>query len=181
LELTDSLRPAAETLRWSRPEGLHITLKFIGEISESQLSEVERRLTRMPAVPAFTISVRGSGFFPSAKRPRIIWLGVEAGEELSHLARAIDAELGRMDIPAEARAYRPHLTLARAEGTEPLNKLQDQLNRLGRIDLGTFTADEYFIYQSQPSHGGSIYTKLFRIAMNGPSHVLLRDLQTGRQ
>ena len=171
-ELMDLLRSAAPGLRWSRPEGLHITLKFAGEISEAQIEEARRGLTGLPPAAPLPISIAGSGFFPSAKRPRAFWLGVKAGQELPLLAAQIDAEMSRINIPTETRPYTPHLTMARADGSVNLKQLEDQLARIGQLDLGTFTAKEYFIYKSTLSRGGSIYTKLFRIEMSGAAKEL---------
>jgi 2'-5' RNA ligase len=166
-EVVESLRPATGGLRWSRPEGLHITLKFIGEIPVNKVDEVGTLLLRIPPAGAINISIRGAGFFPHEKRPRVFWLGVQSGPELAALAKQIDRELAALGIATEAREYSPHLTLARMNGETNISGLAEKLRKIEPLDMGSFLAREYHLFQSQPAAGGSIYTKLVRIPLRG--------------
>jgi 2'-5' RNA ligase len=161
----ESLRPAAPRLRWSRPEGLHITLKFIGEIPPANVEQVKQLLTTLPPTGPFQISIRQSGFFPNPRRPRVFWLGVETGAELAALARRIDRALAAIGVAPETRDYNAHLTLARIDLPASLERLPEALRRAGRIDMGSFVAEDYFLYESKLAKGGSIYTKLHRFAL----------------
>ena len=164
-KVMETPRPAAPRLRWSRPEGLHITLKFIGEISNSQVEHVKKLLAEWPRSAPIQISIRQTGFFPNESRPRVFWLGVEAGPDLAALARQVDATTAALGIAQETRAYSPHLTLARIAAPANLERLPAALAKLGRIDMGTFVAEDYFLYESKLAPGGSIYTKLQRFTL----------------
>ena len=84
----------APEARWVRPESLHITLKFIGEQKQEQVEAITQRLRLVESDP-FEIHVSGYGFFPTAKSPRVFWIGIQAGPQLAQLASDIDAAVAR--------------------------------------------------------------------------------------
>jgi 2'-5' RNA ligase len=100
--------------RWSRPEQLHVTLRFLGFVPEESLEPVRERLAGVHR-PPFALGLRGVGVFPppGARKPaRVLWVGLEPDEPLRSLKQAVDAALGP-DPEAERRGFSPHLTLAR--------------------------------------------------------------------
>src|SRR5438309_2789804 len=101
-----------------KPEALHLTLKFIGEFPESKLQELKQALSALPSEP-FEISFAGTGFFPTAKSARVFWVGINADARLQELASAIDDATAKLGVEREARAYTPHLTLARSGSVRP--------------------------------------------------------------
>src|SRR5579864_3087130 len=117
LEYLERTRPLAPEARWARPEGLHVTLKFIGETSDQRVEEIKSALESVKTT-SFAVNFWNVGFFPNPRSPRVFWIGVEGGEELSRLAAAIDRQTGDLGFPREERAYHPHLTLARS-GSSP--------------------------------------------------------------
>jgi RNA 2',3'-cyclic 3'-phosphodiesterase len=161
----------APDARWVRAESLHITLKFIGEKPEKLVEDIQQALRTIHA-GALEIVFRGYGFFPSAKAPRVFWVGIEAPRSLASLAAAVDEKMSALGIAKEEHAYSPHLTLARGAGGSgsPRRKgdksnrsfqiLQERLAALPTPEFGTMTAHEFFLYQSQLSPKGSKYTKL---------------------
>jgi 2'-5' RNA ligase len=168
LEYTERVRRLAEEARWARPEGLHVTLKFIGEVGDAKAQDIKTALAAVRAA-AFEVRFENAGFFPSPKSPRIFWIGVESGPPLPELAAAIDNATHALGIAKEDRAYSPHLTLARA-GTgsgahRQLSPLASLLQSEAPPHFGTMTAREFFLYRSQPQRGGSSYTKLQRFAL----------------
>ncbi len=169
----------APEARWARPESLHITLKFIGEQTPEQVEAITVRLRQIQG-SALEIRCAGYGFFPTAKAPRVFWIGIQAGPQLAALAESADVAVGEFGIPREERAYNPHLTLARAgagrrsgspkwrKGDGPnavFTTLEKRLAAMGELDFGTMMAGEFILYQSQLSPKGSKYTKLQRFAL----------------
>lgn len=164
----ERVRALAPKARWARPEGLHVTLKFIGETPEERVQQIKSALSTIRAEPV-AVKFSGAGFFPGAKSPRVLWLGVDGGEVLPRLAETIDDCVAKLGVPREDRAYHPHLTLAR---TGAASGSQHQLRPLASIvqseaapEFGTMTAREFFLYRSQPQRGGSMYTKLEKFAL----------------
>src|ERR1700680_2322918 len=177
LEGVEGFAPEA---RWVRPESLHITLKFIGEQTPERMEAITERLRRVEG-SALEIRAGGYGFFPTAKAPRVFWIGIHAGPPLAELAAGIDVATAALVIPREDRPYSPHLTLARAGAGRRLSSakerkadgpnavfavLEKRLAAIGELDFGTMTANEFILYQSQLSPAGSKYTKLERFALN---------------
>jgi RNA 2',3'-cyclic 3'-phosphodiesterase len=177
----DGVRDFAPDARWVRSESLHITLKFIGEKSEQEAEHIKSALGTIQA-GAFDMSIRGHGFFPTSRAPRVFWIGVDAGPELGALAAVIDHALAEIGTPKEENTFNPHLTLARAGDSRRVGKrgndnrsarfhlLQDKLIVPSAPEFGTMAAREFFLYQSQPSPGGSKYTKLVRFALQERSN-----------
>jgi 2'-5' RNA ligase len=167
----------APEARWVRPESLHITLKFIGEQPAERVEAITARVQRVDC-SAFEIRSAGYGFFPTAKAPRVFWIGIDSGKRLAELAGAIDAATAELGIPREDRAYSPHLTLARGGGRSGSPKwregdgpnatfavLEKRLAAMGELDFGTMMAREFILYQSQLSPRGSKYTRLQRFPL----------------
>ncbi|MFZ0800159.1 MAG: RNA 2',3'-cyclic phosphodiesterase [Terriglobales bacterium] len=169
----------APDAKWVRPESLHITLKFIGEQTPEQVEAISERLRRVES-SAFEIRCAGYGFFPTAKAPRVFWIGIQAGPQLAALAESIDTATAELGIPREDRPYSPHLTLARAgagrrSGSPKRQKadgpnatfavLEKRLAAMGELNFGTMTDHEFILYQSQLSLKGSKYTKLQRFSL----------------
>ncbi len=168
----EGVRGFAEEARWVRPESLLVTLKFFGEKPEEEVENIKRVLETIEA-GTFEMSIRGYGFFPSARAPRVLWVGIDGGPKLTSLAATVDEKLARLDIPKEEHAFTPHLTLARRtggsgsprkkKGDHPnrcLQHLQEKLTALPSPEFGTMTAREFFLYRSRLSPRGSTYTKL---------------------
>jgi len=172
----------APEARWVRPESLHVTLKFIGEQKPEQVEAITPRLREIES-SRVEIEVSGHGFFPTAKSPRVFWIGIHSGPQLAQLARDIDSAVAELGIAREDRPFSPHLTLARAgqssgdpkwrkgDGTNTrFAVLQKRLATIGSLDFGKMAADKFILYQSQLSSAGSKYTKLEFFPMRAEGH-----------
>lgn len=152
--------------RWVRPEGVHVTLKFIGHIHDAKVSEIREALGRVHDEQPIEVTFREFGFFPNEKHPRVFFVGIHAGPELASLARQVENHLVPLGIAKEERAFRPHLTLARFKTTEGLPELRKKIAALSAQDFGSGAATEFHLYQSVLQSGGAVYRKLatFRFA-----------------
>jgi RNA 2',3'-cyclic 3'-phosphodiesterase len=104
-------------VRWSRPENVHLTLKFLGDVREEVLTGLCAALEVCERHVAFDARLAGFGAFPSARRAQILWVGIGVGsDELRSLATDLDAALAPLGFEREKRPYTPHLTLGRARG-----------------------------------------------------------------
>jgi len=148
--------------RWTRPEGIHLTLKFLGEISDQQVTQVTEALQELGPVAPFSVEVKGFGVFPDARRPRVFWTGVVAPPNLAGLAEQVERALEKLGFAPEDRAFTPHLTLARFKVPRPQPALQSHLERLGAPSLGRFEVSEFFLFESKLSPQGAEYRKVTR-------------------
>lgn len=158
--LLERLRPTAK-LSWSAIEKLHITTKFIGEWPEERLEEMKAALRTMTAKGGIEIGVRGLGWFPNIRNPRVFWAGVEGGEELKSLARETEQAVHTIGVPVEDREYSPHLTLARIRERVPharlhMDALIRMIGSIASTDFGSFRARAFYLYLSRAGQ----YSKL---------------------
>jgi len=153
------MRPAAH-LKWSPVYNLHITLKFIGEWPEEKLPQLEEALRSVPRRNPIALEVRGLGWYPSSKNPRVFWAGLHDGAGLTTLARDIETALEPLGIAKDTRPFSAHLTLARIKDPTPLDALRAAIEKLELAEYGAFNADCFHLFRSQPGAAGSIYTKL---------------------
>lgn len=166
----------APEARWVRPESLHVTLKFVGQWPDERLADMQQTLAGV-AAETFDASIGDYGFFPSAKPARVFWIGIQPGPRLAALASAIDTKLTSLGVPGEEHSFSPHLTLARRGGSgaprgnkddranRAFARLQEKLAAMSKLDFGTMTARQFFLYQSPMFPKGSRYTKLFNFPL----------------
>jgi 2'-5' RNA ligase len=166
-ELMKSLRDTCRDARWARLAGLHVTLKFIGETPSERVVELESALASIPPRPPIAMNFRSLGFFPNARRPRVLWAGVEADPALAALANAVEKALSPGEIKQEDRSYSPHLTLARFKNSAGVDALQIAIEKVGPLKFGGATATEFHLYQSVLKPGGAEYTRLATFSLSG--------------
>jgi RNA 2',3'-cyclic 3'-phosphodiesterase len=146
-EATAPLREAApRAVAWVRPEGVHLTLKFLGDVEEPRVAHVEAALRRVAAAHAVVrVAIGGVGAFPSLARPRVVWAGVEASPRLELLQHDVEAACAALGFEVEGRAFRPHVTLGRVRpnaSAEPLRALAVAASRCDpRADVMVPTLD----------------------------------------
>jgi 2'-5' RNA ligase len=161
-EAQQCFRSAASDARWTRPEGIHLTLKFLGEISDAQTKQVVEALTHIGPFEPFSVEVKGFGFFPHGQRPRVFWAGVAAPPALAELAAQVESRLEKIGFAREDRAFSPHLTLARFQVPRPQPTLEAAIAARTNTSLGKFDASEFFLFESKLSPQGAQYRKVMR-------------------
>ena len=155
-----SAKVADKRPRWVRPENLHVTLKFIGEVSPAKLEGIRGALSAIRSDAPVQIEFRRLGFFPNEQHPRVLWAGLDASPNLSSLARDIDGALETQGIARERRAFTPHLTLARFEPPGLHEKLRAAIQKNGAREFGSFQTREFYLIESKLKPSGAEYTTL---------------------
>jgi 2'-5' RNA ligase len=158
--LLKSLRAVSPQTRWVRPENLHVTLKFIGEVPEAKFAAIRSALAGARSDQIVTLDFRGLGFFPNEKRPRVFWAGIEASPNLKDLAADIDRATEKLGIPREQRPFSPHLTLARFEPPGLPEKLRSAIRESAAREFGSLHANRYHLIESKLKPSGAEYTTL---------------------
>jgi RNA 2',3'-cyclic 3'-phosphodiesterase len=156
----EKFRPFAPQAKWVRVENMHLTLKFMGEMEPSRLSAVLPVLANIRSDNLVTLEFRGLGFFPSEKRPRVFWMGMESSPNLNTLAADIDQFLHKLGFPLEERAFTPHLTLARFNAPGLLPKLADATRESASRSFGSLTTNKFHLIESKLKSTGAEYTTL---------------------
>jgi 2'-5' RNA ligase len=162
VELQDALRKVAPDISYTRPENLHLTLKFIGEFEESKVPELCDSLKNILKVGEFPMTLKGLDFLPERGPIRIIGAAVDGGGKLEVLQRLIDVACGRHGIPLDDRRYRPHVTLARARKPLP-RSAKSRLLSCATTKPVESLVDDFVLIQSKLSNKGSEYTPLHHV------------------
>jgi RNA 2',3'-cyclic 3'-phosphodiesterase len=156
--LLQTLRAVSPQTRWVRPENLHVTLKFIGEVPETKLAAIRGALASVGSEKPVTLDFRGLGFFPNEKHPRVFWAGIVASPNLKTLAADIDGATEKLGIPREQHPFSPHLTLARFEPPRLPEKLRAVIQESAERDFGSLHSGKFHLIESKLKPSGAEYT-----------------------
>jgi 2'-5' RNA ligase len=161
-------REISDRISWTKPEGQHLTLKFFGDISKEDIKNICTVVQkRTVSEQKLNLKVEKLGVFPDARRPRVIWCGVSGDvERLSVLQKKLDNDLAAIGFPAEDRSFKAHLTLARIKDSRGMTGMSEVLKKHNEFTAGDFIADKLFLFQSNLSPQGAVYTKLAEFALN---------------
>lgn len=157
-EFVNSLRAVSPQTRWVRPENLHVTLKFIGEVPETKLAPIRTALAQVRSDRPVTLGFRGIGFFPNEKHPRVLWAGIEALPNLKTLVEEIEKSTETLGVPREQRPFSPHLTLARFEPPRVPEKLREAIQENAGREFGSLRMHQFHLIESKLKPSGAEYT-----------------------
>jgi len=168
VEMQRSLQSAGVAARWARPEGIHLTLKFLGEIQESQVPVIMDSLVRAGGSSSgFRIEIAGAGAFPDPKNARVVWLGISGDADgLMKLQAVVEAAMVGAGFEREDRAFTPHLTLGRIRQIRSRAAWLKALDELGHIRLPGFDVKSVCLMKSELKPSGAVYTELGRMKLN---------------
>ncbi len=157
--LERDLKRSDAAISWVRPENVHITLKFLGEVPEERLQDVFRITEEVcSASVSFAVDIRDTGVFPAMKRPRVIWVGIGRGkDELKKISELLDIHLARQGFPREERPFKPHVTIGRVKGPRNIQKAIRRLQEI-EFEAGSYIADKVVVMKSELKPGGAVYT-----------------------
>jgi RNA 2',3'-cyclic 3'-phosphodiesterase len=155
-----STKVADKRPRWVRPENLHVTLKFIGEVSSTKLDSIRSALSAIRSDAQVDLKFHELGFFPNENYPRVLWAGLDASANLPSLAGDIDVALESQGIARERRAFTPHLTLARIEPPGLHEKLRAAIQDNRAREFGSSQTREFHLIESKLKPSGAEYTTL---------------------
>ena len=149
-------------VRWVRPESIHLTLKFFGDIRDGEVETISTVAGRAAAdVGPFELAIGGAGVFPDMKRPRVIWLGMNGDtERLTIFQNGLERALREIGFPGEERPFRPHLTLGRIRSPKGLGGLAEALKQAEKDADARFTVSGLCLFKSELTPQGAIYTRL---------------------
>jgi 2'-5' RNA ligase len=169
-DLIRRLRTSGAKVKWVEGDQMHVTLKFLGDVPNTEIPAICQALTDVAAQHApFQLVSRGAGAYPDLRRPRTLWLGFEPCEAIERLQRSIDDAMRRLGFPSEHRRFRPHLTIGRVRQGGPS---QDELARLlqhhAQFDGGCCEVDEVIVYASFLDRQGPTYDVMGRAPLLEP-------------
>ena len=158
-------------MRWVRPESVHLTLKFLGDVPVEAISAIHQTLQQAAeGLATFSVAVRGLGCFPNATRPRVLWMGLDDPQrELVQLQYRIESTLAALGMSAEERPFRPHLTLARTRESRGGERFNALLNEYKNHLFGYLVVSQIHLMRSDLHEKGAVHTRLYSVALQGSS------------
>ncbi|RZB29966.1 MAG: RNA 2',3'-cyclic 3'-phosphodiesterase [Desulfobacteraceae bacterium Eth-SRB1] len=154
-------------VKWVRPQNIHLTLKFLGNINETDTEMVGKAIRESACgYSPILLTTKGIGVFPNIKRPRVIWIGI-AGQtkQLVSLQKGLDEKLDAIGFPKDNRPFTGHLTIARVKGKINPQRLIDAIKYYSEFESETFIADNIYLFKSDLKSSGAVYTKLSSITL----------------
>lgn len=153
---------------WTRSEGIHLTLKFLGEVPEAKVPEIMSALAAVVRGKGrVRIEVAGAGAFPNTKSPRVLWTGVSGDSvALTALQTSVETEMAKLGFDPEARKFSPHLTLARIKYLRPGDNWQQVVEGIRDMKIGEFEADSVSLMKSELKPSGAVYTEMGRVELS---------------
>ena len=163
------LKRSGADVKWVEAANLHLTLKFLGDITPEQLSSLTEALKQACAgLSPFPFSVEGIGAFPKTTYPKVLWVGVHEGKErLAELAKRVEEACAALGFPAEERPFSPHLTIGRVRSQEGIARLIKELQLAEFRGSGPGRAERVTLFQSTLGPKGPFYTALAEIPFGG--------------
>jgi 2'-5' RNA ligase len=156
-------------IRWVPASNIHITLKFLGDVSKNNLTAIDRTVESITqGHSAFDIHLGNLGAFPNLRRPRVVWIGIQAPDTLAKMTQEIDQALTRLGYPPEGRPFSPHLTLGRvAQDTQPqeLAAIAHILSTQKVAVDSPVLMEQVTVFKSELRPSGAVYTPLYRHAL----------------
>lgn len=152
---------------WEREEKLHITLKFFGDVAAARLAALTESVARAAArASPFGLRLRGTGVFPTSRRPHTLWSGAEDNEgQLAALQRSLEDECARADFLRDPRPFRPHVTVARVRAVDAESRRLALFHLETKFESGGFPVDEIVLMRSEFGARGSTYTVVARFGL----------------
>lgn len=164
-ELETRLKSGGQSqVRWVNPNSIHLTLKFLGNIAAGRVGEITRVIEESAKdIPPFVLEVKDAGVFPNPKRARVAWVGLSGEvDKLVQLQKNLESKLEPLGFAAEARAFTPHLTIARVNDGASIEERQrfGELVTVTKFEAGSIKVDTISLMRSQLNRTGAIYGRL---------------------
>lgn len=168
-DVVAQLKPPLPEVRWVAEPNLHFTLKFLGDVEETQLEPISHALVdALRPFSRFTLNAKGLGVFPDLRRARILWVELQ-GASLAALALKVENTMVSLGFAPELRKFKPHLTIGRwrrFDGSR--KKLAEALERWKGFEFGRFEVKEVIFFQSVLKPEGAVYRPLNLVRLAAP-------------
>lgn len=173
----ESVRSTGADVRWVAQAGMHLTLKFLGEVDDKGVDEIKTSLANLTSIPPTSIRVTGAGAFPGMKNPRVLWIGLqEPSGRLAVLQRELEDRLEACGFPREDRPFHPHLTVGRVKSSRRTREMAEGFGALRGLSFGEFPLEEVILFKSDLKPSGAVYTKLFTVTVTDKKQQTASDM-----
>ena len=164
--LQAQFREGASAVKWVRPENIHLTLKFLGDIQADMVAPVASALEKLAAGrEPFSFEVAGIGAFPNGRNPKVLWAGMLIDDRLRFFQQELETALAGMGFAREDRPFAAHLTLGRLRDGLARKDIAGLIEQYGAERFGRFTADHIVFFKSELKPSGPVYEAINNITL----------------
>ncbi|MDX1617301.1 MAG: RNA 2',3'-cyclic phosphodiesterase [Balneolaceae bacterium] len=155
-------------IRWTAPEAMHLTLRFIGDVDSETRDDLIARMSELER-SSFSFTIRDIGYFPPRKHPNIVWVGIEESNPLMELQSRIESACRRAGLEPDERPFTPHITIGRVKGARK-NEVLSFINNHKKLRIEEIPVEEFILYESTLKPDGAVHTPLRRFSLKQPAN-----------
>ena len=168
IQLENEIDKTGANVKLVEPKNIHITLKFLGDTDESLIDEIETIMKNaVEGIDPFNIQLKGTGVFPNQNYIKVVWIGIDKGEQIGDIARKIDESLSKLGFEKEKRGFSSHLTIARVRSAKNKEQLVKIIEKYNDVEFADIKVDSITLKKSELTPQGPIYTTLKEIPLSG--------------
>ena len=166
MEIENEIKKTGANIKLVEPKNMHLTLKFLGDTNEELIDEIEKIIKEsVEGIEPFNIQLKGTGVFPNPNYIKVIWIGIQNGEQIIAIAQKIDEKISKLGFKKEKRKFSPHLTIGRVKSAKNKDKLITVLEKYKDIEFADIKIHSITLKKSDLTPKGPIYTNLKEIEL----------------
>ena len=161
LEFEKEIKKTGADVKLVEPQNTHITLKFLGDVKENMIDEIEQIMNdAVKKIQPFSIRLKGTGVFPNQNYVRVVWIGIKEGQVIEMMANAIDERLSKLGFKKEKRGFSPHLTIGRVKTAKNKQQLLKVIEKYVDLEFSIQEINSIKLKKSDLTSAGPIYTTI---------------------
>jgi len=166
VEIENEIRKTGANVKLVKPENMHLTLKFLGDTNEELIDEIEKIMKEsVEGIEPFNIQLKGTGVFPNPNYIKVIWIGIQNGEQIIPIAQKIDEKISKLGFKKEKRKFSPHLTIGRVKSAKNKDKLIKIIEKYRDVQFTDLKVEFLKLIKSELTPKGPIYTTIKEIKL----------------
>jgi len=166
VEIENEIKKTAANVKLVKPENMHLTLKFLGDTNEELVDEIEKIMKEsVEGIEPFNIQLKGTGVFPKPNYIKVIWIGIQNGDQIIPIAQKIDEKISKLGFKKEKRKFSPHLTIGRVKSAKNKDKLIKIIDKYRDVQFSDLKVEFLKLKRSELTPKGPIYTTLKEIKL----------------
>jgi len=166
VEIENEIRKTGANVKLVKPGNMHLTLKFLGDTNEELIDEIEKIMKEsVEGIEPFNIQLKGTGVFPNPNYIKVIWIGIQNGEQIIPIAQKIDEKISKLGFKKEKRKFSPHLTIGRVKSAKNKDKIIKIIDKYRDVQFADLKVEFLKLIRSELTPKGPIYTTIKEIKL----------------
>jgi len=177
LEFEKELKKTGADIKLVEPQNIHITLKFLGDIEETLIDEIEQIMKdAVKEIKPFTMKLNGTGVFPNNNYVRVIWIGIKEAQIIETIVKTIDEHLSKLGFKKEKRGFSPHLTIGRVKSAKNKQRLLETIGKYTNVEFSIQEVNSIKLMKSDLTSAGPIKLMKSDLTSAGPIYTTIKDV-----